>query len=158
MLVKKYQVILNDDRVPFLEKEWEKEYPEIASTLSNPKDVYDLAVNLLRITKLPEEHVYMFALTSKSELLGIFEASMGMIDAAALSPREILQRALLINAARIIVMHNHTSGKEAPSKCDIDATNLLNAACKNVGILLDDHIIAGEYDYYSFRKGGLITD
>ena len=73
MLVKKYQVILNDDRVPFLEKEWEKEYPEIASTLSNPKDVYDLAVNLLRITKLPEEHVYMFALTSKSELLGIFE-------------------------------------------------------------------------------------
>lgn len=158
MLIKKYQVILNDDRVPFLEKEWEKEYPEMVSTLSNPKDVYVLAVNILRITKLPEEHVYMFALTSKSELLGIFEVSMGMIDAAALRPREILQRALLINAARIIVMHNHPSSKEAPSECDIDATTLLNTACKSVGILLDDHIIAGEYDYYSFRKGGLITD
>ena len=59
MLVKKYQVILNDDRVPFLEKEWEKEYPEIASTLSNPKDVYDLAVNLLhhKVTRRACIHV-----------------------------------------------------------------------------------------------------
>lgn len=81
---------------------------------------------------------------------------VGTLDRAVVEPREILKRALLLNAAGIIVYHNHPSGDPAPSREDREFTRRLGAAAESVGLRLLDHVVVGREGCVSFREAGLM--
>ena len=80
----------------------------------------------------------------------------GTIDRAVVEPREILKRALLENAAGVILYHNHPSGDPTPSREDRDFTKRLASAAETVGVRLVDHIVVGRAGCVSFREAGLL--
>ena len=80
----------------------------------------------------------------------------GTLDRAVVEPREILKRALLVNAAGVILYHNHPSGDPAPSREDREFTRRLAAASESVGVRLLDHIVVGRSGCISFREAGLL--
>jgi len=68
----------------------------------------------------------------------------------------VIKRALELNAAAIILTHNHPSGDPTPSQADIDMTaNMVNVA-KAIGISVHDHIIVGRQNTVSFKSLGLM--
>ena len=67
-----------------------------------------------------------------------------------------MQRALLCNASRIMIAHNHPSGNSEPSREDKKTTENIRKACDLIGIPLLDHIIIGEDEYFSFKGEGLL--
>ena len=71
-------------------------------------------------------------------------------------PREIVKRALALNAAAIILAHNHPSGAASPSEADIALTERVQAAMATVDIDVLDHIIVGAGEPYSMAEAGLM--
>ena len=84
------------------------------------------------------------------------EIYRGTLDRAVVEPREILKRALLANAAGVILYHNHPSGDPSPSREDRDFTRRLAAAADSVGLRLLDHVVVGREGCVSFREAGLM--
>ena len=84
------------------------------------------------------------------------EIYRGTLDRAVVEPREILKRALLANAAAIILYHNHPSGDPTPSREDREFTRRLASAAEAVGIRLLDHLVVGTSGAVSFRESGLM--
>ena len=76
----------------------------------------------------------------------------GTVDHIPVYPREILKRALDLNAMAVVMMHNHPSGDANPSKADIEATREVKRLLETVGIQFIDHLIIGKaQNVYSFR-------
>ena len=84
------------------------------------------------------------------------EIYRGTLDRAVVEPREILKRALLANAAGVILYHNHPSGDPSPSREDREFTRRLAAAADSVGLRLLDHVVVGREGCVSFRESGLM--
>lgn len=81
----------------------------------------------------------------------------GSLTSSAVYPREIIKKALELDAAAIIVAHNHPSGATKPSRDDIQMTNKIHDACKIFDIILHDHIIiAAKNGFYSFSDEGVL--
>ena len=55
---------------------------------------------------------------TKNKIIGFHEVSRGTIDQSLASPREVFKRALINNAPKIILAHNHPSGELEPSNAD----------------------------------------
>ena len=83
------------------------------------------------------------------------EIYRGTLDRAVIEPREILKRALLCDAAGIIVYHNHPSGDPTPSREDREFTRRLAAAAEALGVRLLDHLVVSAVGSVSFREAGL---
>lgn len=66
---------------------------------------------------------------------------MGTINAAIVYPREVVRRALEVNAANLILAHNHPSGDPEPSKQDFEITRRINDALRLVEIRILDHLV-----------------
>ncbi len=86
-------------------------------------------------------------------------ASLGTIDSAMASPRDVILTAILAHASSIIVIHNHPGADHAelrPSQEDRDVTRRLMEACDIIGVGFLDHVIvgAGNSGIYSFRAEG----
>jgi DNA repair protein RadC len=80
----------------------------------------------------------------------------GTIDHAPVYPREVIKRALELNATAIILVHNHPSGDPAPSQADIMTTRQIIALAKPMGVEVHDHLIVGRNGHASLRKLRLI--
>lgn len=102
------------------------------------------------------EQLRLLFLDTKFFLIADEEQAEGTIDHVPVYPREIVKRALEMNAAAIILVHNHPSGDPTPSSADIDMTALIESACATVGIIVHDHIIIGKKADVSFRTLGLL--
>ncbi len=102
------------------------------------------------------ERVRVLHLNSKNILIRDELISEGSIDQAAVHIREIIKRALELNAAALIVVHNHPSGDPQPSRQDIALTKELVAAARPLGISVHDHIVIGTKGQSSLRAMGLI--
>ena len=83
-------------------------------------------------------------------------AAIGTVNATLAEPREIFKHAVLANAAGIVMVHNHTSGRCVPSEEDMAMTKRIEKAGKILGIPLMDHIIVGD-GYFSFQTEGLLA-
>lgn len=99
-----------------------------------------------------EVFAVMFLDTS-NRLLAFEEMFLGTINSATIHPREIVRRAMQLNAVHIIVSHNHPSGDPTPSRADLELTKKISAACSLVGVDLIDHVVVGR-STYSFRENG----
>lgn len=80
----------------------------------------------------------------------------GTIDGASVYPREVVKRALALNAAAVIFAHNHPSGVAEPSGADQRLTQRLQRALELVDIRVLDHMVVGETDVVSFAERGLL--
>ena len=99
---------------------------------------------------LDHEEAWLLYLNKLSYPIGKEMVSKGTLDSTAIDCRTIMRQALLHNAAAIVILHNHPSGSSKPSQHDIFFTNKLRQACVLMDIKLEDHIIVGEDDFYSF--------
>ncbi len=96
-------------------------------------------------------------LNYRMNILGIFTVSVGFVDSTNVDVRLIVQAALLANASRVVLCHNHPSGNPDPSQHDRVTTHAVGEACKLVQIKMLDHIILSRKGYYSFADEGTLT-
>lgn len=102
------------------------------------------------------EHFVLICLNQKNTPTHIQTVHIGNINSAIISPREVFKVAILTNAARIVVAHNHPSGDCEPSPEDKGLTDRLAKSGDLLGIPLLDHLIITEHDHYSFKQDCLI--
>ena len=127
------------------------EYKSIACS----DDVADLLIGM-GLDTLAEEAFYVICLNAKGSVAGIHEISHGDLCSSSAHPREVFKRAILNNAAAIILAHNHPSGNTKPSDADISTTDRLVNAGDLLGINVVDHIIVAEGSYSSMKSQSLL--
>ena len=102
------------------------------------------------------EQFRVLYLDTKNVLIADEEQSRGTVDHVPVYPREVVKRALELNAASIILVHNHPSGDPTPSEADIVMTHQIEKAATALSIQLHDHLVIGKSSEISFRAEGLI--
>ena len=102
------------------------------------------------------EQFRILFLDRKNVLIADEAQAKGTVDHVPVYPREVVKRALELNASAIILVHNHPSGDPTPSKADIDMTRQIEHAAKAVGVVVHDHVIVGKAEDLSFRSRGLL--
>ncbi len=110
-------------------------------------------------TKLASFEHEVFAvlfLDSQHGLIEYVEMFHGTIDATAVYPREVVKAALRLNAAAVILSHNHPSGNPEPSRADELLTHRLKEALALVGVRTLDHVVIGGEATSSFAERGLL--
>ncbi|KUF21285.1 RadC family protein [Xanthomonas phaseoli] len=93
-------------------------------------------------------------LDNRHRAIAFEELFTGTIDGADIHPREVVRRALLHNAAAVIVGHNHPSGNPEPSEADRAVTKRLLDSLELVDIRLLDHFVIGDGRPVSFAERG----
>ena len=109
----------------------------------------------IKLGALDYEVFGFLALDSRHRLIQYVELFRGTIDGASVHPREVVKTALQLNAAAIILVHNHPSAVSDPSRADELITKRLTDALALVDIRVVDHLIVGER-ITSFAEKGLI--
>jgi DNA repair protein RadC len=97
-----------------------------------------------RLRARPHEVFAVLFLDTRHRALAFEEMFQGTVDGAEVHPREIVRRALALNAAALIVGHNHPSGHPEPSAADRAITARLKQALALVEIRLLDHFVVGD--------------
>ena len=95
------------------------------------------------VHNMPNEHFYTFYLNAIEMLTGVELIHVGSQTQIAIHPREVFKGAILNNADRIIIAHNHPSGDPTPSMEDYRVTTTLKEAGELLQIPIIDHIIIG---------------
>lgn len=103
------------------------------------------------------EHFRVLFLDRKNILIADEEQAQGTVDHVPVYPREIIRRALELNASALILVHNHPSGDPSPSEADIIMTRRIIDAANVMDITVHDHLIIGKSCEISFRSQGLIS-
>jgi DNA repair protein RadC len=102
------------------------------------------------------EQFRILFLDRKNHLIADEVQQRGTVNHTPVYPREVLKRALILNASALIVVHNHPSGDSKPSREDIETTRELKAAANALEIELHDHLVIGHGTHASFRSLGLL--
>ena len=95
-------------------------------------------------------------LDNRHRLIAVEEMFLGTVDGASVHPREVVKRALKLNAAAVILAHNHPSGVAEPSQADELITARLRDALALVDIRVLDHLVVGDGACVSFVERGLL--
>ena len=109
----------------------------------NSSDVAKTAVQ----NKISNHECEMFAclfLDSAHRLLSFKKMFRGSVNCATVHPREVVKEALRLNAAAVILAHNHPSGDSNPSPQDIELTNKLKDILKGIDVRVLDHLVVGD--------------
>ncbi len=102
------------------------------------------------------EQFHVLFLDNRNRLLADEAQQRGTVNHTPVYPREVAKRALELHATALILVHNHPSGDPTPSRDDIAMTQQIKAATAALSIVLHDHIIVGNGQWFSFRKEGLL--
>lgn len=102
------------------------------------------------------EQMRILFLDRRNVLLADEMQAEGTIDHTPVYPREVVKRALILDACAIIMVHNHPSNQAKPSQGDIDMTKLIKTTLAAVGVVLHDHVIITRGGHTSFRHLGLL--
>ena len=108
----------------------------------------------LRLALLEREEFHVCFMTNQHKIIATECLAMGTINAASVYPREIVKRALQLNAAAVVVSHNHPSGTEEASQADLALTERLTECLKLMDITLLDHILIAGGKAISFAETG----
>lgn len=100
------------------------------------------------------EQFRILFLDRKNVLIADEEQARGTVDHVPVYPREVVKRALELNASALILVHNHPSGDPTPSEADISITLQIDDACRTLGLTLHDHLIIGKSCELSLRSQG----
>jgi DNA repair protein RadC len=122
--------------------------------INNPSEVKSYIQS--RLVGRKNEVFAVLFLNNQHQILSFEELFFGTVNASSVHPRVIVQRALAINAAAIIVSHNHPSGVAEASHSDIDITRSLKAAMNLIDVRLLDHLIIAGHQVTSMAEQGLV--
>jgi DNA repair protein RadC len=102
------------------------------------------------------EQFRVLYLDRKNVLIADEAQANGTVDHVPVYPREVVKRALELNATAMILVHNHPSGDPTPSQADVDMTNAVRDAADVFNIAIHDHLVIGKARELSFRAEGLL--
>ncbi|PZN75365.1 MAG: DNA repair protein [Candidatus Methylumidiphilus alinenensis] len=111
---------------------------------------------ILKLAELEHECFCCLYLDNQHRVLQFESLFRGTIDGASVYPREVVKRALALNASAIIFAHNHPSGTADPSEADKFITQRLKQALGLLDIRVLDHFIVGGAEVMSFAEKGLL--
>ncbi|WP_125703073.1 RadC family protein [Lacticaseibacillus daqingensis] len=111
---------------------------------------------IARLAGEVQEVLVAVLLDVKNAVIAERVIARGGIDQSIADPRVVFREALLANAAKLILVHNHPSGDPAPSAADRTLTQRFADAGQLVGIALLDHLVVGGGRYFSFAAAGKI--
>jgi DNA repair protein RadC len=111
-----------------------------------------------RFTGKRQEIVAAVFLNGQNQILGEKEITEGTPTQATVYVRRIIEEALRLSAAAVVLVHNHPSGNPEPSAGDDDTTHHLQKACNLTGLVLLDHVIIGDTDHYSYADHGRLME
>ena len=112
-----------------------------------PKDIAEILIEKMRFEK--QEILKVAMLDNKNKLIKIKDIAVGGGNFVTTTIKSVLNEAVKIEAAKIILIHNHPTGDPTPSNQDIEFTNKVEQASKILGIQLLDHIVIGNTNYVS---------
>jgi DNA repair protein RadC len=122
--------------------------------ISSPAD----AANLLmyRMAALEQEYLFVILLDTRNRVIGNpLEVYHGSLNTSLIRVGEVFREAIRLNAAGLIVAHNHPSGDPSPSPEDVAVTRALVEAGKLLDIDVLDHLVFGRYRFVSLKERGL---
>ena len=108
------------------------------------------------MSRAETEQFRILFLDRKNKLIADEPQAKGTVDHVPVYPREVVKRALELNASALILVHNHPSGDPSPSEADINVTRQIEEAAKALSIILHDHLIIGAVEEFSFRSAGYL--
>lgn len=111
-----------------------------------------------RFTGKGQEIVIAVFLNGQNQRLGEKDITEGTPTQATVYVRRVLEEALHLSAAAVVLVHNHPSGNPEPSAGDDATTRDLMKACKLVQLILLDHVIVGESEHYSYSDEGRLKE
>ena len=140
--------------MPLLAKRYFEQSLPTGTCIRSPADTEAFLLSKLR--HLPHERFCCLYLDNRHRVLRFDELFRGTIDGTSVYPREVVKEALAVNAAAVILAHNHPSGVAEPSQADERITRRLKSALELVDIRLLDHLIIGDAGATSLASRGLL--
>lgn len=110
----------------------------------------------LQLGELAHEVFAVLFLDAQHRLIAYEPMFRGTLTQTSVYPREVLKRALALNAAAVILAHNHPSGVAEPSRADEFLTQSLKSALAMVDVRVLDHMVVGRGPVVSFAERGLL--
>lgn len=110
----------------------------------------------LKLVEREREVCAALFLDNRHRVIAYEELFFGTIDGATVHPREFVKRALELNAAALILAHNHPSGVAEPSHADRSLTERLRQALALVDVRVLDHVVVGAEGEVPFAERGWI--
>ena len=126
----------------------------VGEAIRSPSDTETFLLAKLR--DRPHEVFCCLYLDNRHRVLRFEELFRGTIDGTSVYPREVVKQALSVNAAAIILAHNHPSGVAEPSQADERITKRVKMALELVDIRLLDHLVIGDGTTTSLASRGMI--
>ncbi len=131
----------------------EPDFPYHGKSLTSTSELVDF---LKSLQSADNEKFITIYLDAQNHVICL-QITEGTVNQAVVYPRSVIRHALLVNAAAIILAHNHPSGHVKPSDADIHLTKTIRETARMLDLLVHDHIIIGENDrFFSFREEGLL--
>ena len=140
--------------LPLLARRYFEQSLPTGACIRSPADTE--AFLLSRLRHLGHERFCCLYLDNRHRVLRFDELFRGTIDGTSVYPREVVKEALSVNAAAVILAHNHPSGVAEPSQADERITRRLKSALELVDIRLLDHLIIGDAGATSLASRGLL--
>ena len=122
--------------------------------ITTPSDSSNYLIS--QLSELEHEVFAVLFLDNRHRVISFDKMFTGTIDGASVHPRGVIKRALLHNAAAVILSHNHPSGVAEPSRADAQLTKRLTDALALVDVRILDHLIVGGAETVSFAERGLL--
>lgn len=131
-------------------------YRQIKSlpVFASPQAVKEYLV--LHIGQLEHEVFYVMFLDVQNRLIHGEVMFRGTLTQTSVYPREVVVRALQLQAAAVVLSHNHPSGSTQPSRADEALTQTLKAALALVDVRVLDHVVVSKSESLSMAERGLI--
>jgi DNA repair protein RadC len=127
---------------------------EAAAVFDSPGAVKDYVA--LHLGGRPQEVFAVMFLDTQHRLLALEDLFHGTLSQTSVYPREVVKRALALNAGAVILAHNHPSGMAEPSRADEYLTQTLKSALGLVDVRVLDHLVVGRGVVVSFAERGLL--
>ena len=110
----------------------------------------------LQLAGLPHEVFAVLFLDSQHRLLAFQEMFRGTLAQTSVHPREVVKQALSLNAAAVVLAHNHPSGAPEPSRADEALTQVLKSALALIEVRVLDHLVVARGGVVSLAERGLM--
>jgi DNA repair protein RadC len=132
------------------------DWPSARWTIRGPTDVADRLI--LQMGRLEREELRVVMLDTKNHVLRVATVYQGNVSSSLVRVGELFRDAVRLNAAGVILVHNHPSGDPTPSPDDLHLTAEALAAGRLLDIQLLDHLVIGHDAYISLRDRGVAFD
>jgi DNA repair protein RadC len=132
------------------------DWPSGRWTIRSPADVADRLV--LQMGRLEREELRVLLLNTRNTVLRVVTVYQGNVSSSLVRVGELFRDAVRLNAAGVILVHNHPSGDPTPSPDDLHLTAEALAAGRLLDIEVLDHLVVGHDAYVSLRDRGVAFD